>query len=277
MRYARLLAGAVAALVLWAGPAGSPGGACVYGQSVAPGVGGRVGKYELWGQLFTPYLQVLSQDGASARRAFQMELRLEKMTGLPKELAGARASLTLQAPDKLRLSGPVFGQEITVGRSGQSLWVAPGDRFEALLGAAAKSGRLQEPDGRYRLGDFRLPFTDKHLALLPALFQVREYAAEPVDGVDCRVLEVELMEELGKMLGGKWKLLVWVDPARKPVRVELERKDFEAAFRVERLEFSGPLALETWERGGDALVLEPARYGQLMELVVGGRKAKKKK
>ncbi len=199
------------------------------------------------------------------------------MTGLPRELAGSKAFLALQAPDKLRVSGPVFGHEITIGRQGQALWVSPKTQVEPLLESAAKAGRLPAPDSKYRLGDFNLPFTDKHLAFLPALFQVREYAAEPVDGVDCRVLEVELLEEVGKMLGGNWKLLIWVDPRQKPVRIQLERKDFEALFRVDRLEFSSGLPKETWQETGDFLSLDPSRYGQMLDILVGGRKPKKKK
>lgn len=237
----------------------------------------KTGKYELWGQLFTPFLQVLSKESSSPYRAFQMELRLEQMTGLPEELAGSKGFLALQAPDKLRVSGPVFGHEITIGRRGQALWVSPKTQVEPLLESAAKAGRLPAPDSKYRLGDFGLPFTDKHLAFLPALFQVREYAAEPVDGVDCRVLEVELLEEVGKMLGGNWKLLIWVDPRQKPVRIQLDRKDFQASFRVDKLEFSGALPKETWQETGDFLSLDPSRYGQMLDILVGGRKAKKKK
>jgi hypothetical protein len=269
-RYQRVLWGCAAAFLCISGISkGAEPPRAVPGQ--------KAGKYELWGQLFTPFLQVLSKETASPYRAFEMEVRLEQMTGLPKELAGSKAFLALQAPDKLRVSGPVFGEEITLGRHGQNVWIAPGGRMEGVLDSAAKAGRLPNPDSKYRLGDFCLPFTDKHLAFLPALFQVREYAAEPVDGVDCRVLEVEILEEVGKMLGGNWKLWIWVDPHQKPVRLQVERKDFEASFRVDRLEFSEGLPKETWEGTGDVLRLDPARYGQVMELLVGGRKSKKKK
>ncbi len=245
-----------------------------------PGEGVR-GKYELWGALIAPFVHLLAEETRDPNRAMELRLRLESMTGLPPEMRGAKASVALEFPDKLRLNGPLFGEEITLGRHGDSLWVSPKGRLEPLMEAASAAGRLSAPDRKYRLGDFCLPFSDQQMVLLPALFQVKEYAAEEVDGVSCRVLEVELMEELGKALGGGWKALVWVGADQKPVKVQLERKEWQASFRVETLRFVPALPRGTWEPGagmeGETLRLEPWQYRQLLDLVGGARVGKKKK
>ena len=224
-------------------------------------------RYDVLSRLLMPFANVFAKDAKSPNRALLLTARLERMTGLPPALVGTRAEIAVQYPDKLRLRAPVLGEELTICRRGQEVWVWPGAKAAALLEAA---GKLPKPDPQAQLAPFQLPIPEKQLALLAMLFQVKDVGAEALDGEPCRVLDLFLMPELAKSLREKdWAARVWVRGDGRPARLSVARAGWQMAVRFERLEFSKTLPPETWqptaEQAGDVLRLDAARYGQLLE------------
>ena len=63
-------------------------------------------------------------------RTFTVTLQVLKAEGLPKELIGQKVDVAFQAPDHLRLSAHYEGEQFTVARDGQELWIhEPGKNF----------------------------------------------------------------------------------------------------------------------------------------------------
>ena len=229
-----------------------------------------------------PFVQLLAKESKSPNRAVAMSLRLESMTNLPPEFVGATAEISLETPDKLRVRAPVFGEELTIVRNGQKLWVSPGAKAAALLELANREGKLPRGDKKFRLESFELPIPEKQLVFLPALLQVQDAGEELIDGERCRVVDLELMSELARSLGVEgWSARVWVDKDNHPARLRLTRAEWQIQVRFERVAFSPALPPETWlpAEGEDALEISPMRYKQLIDSLTGsrGKKEKKKK
>ena len=241
--------------------------------ALGPAARAEENRYDVLGKVLMPFANVFAQDTKNPNRAMLLTARLELMTGLPPALVGSRAELALQYPDKLRLRAPVLGEDVTICRRGQEVWAYPGTKVAALLAAANKDKSLPKADPNARLAPFALPIPEKQLALLPALFQVKDAGAEPLDGAPCRVLDLFLLPELAKALQEKdWAARVWVRGDGKPARLSVARAGWQIAVRFERVEFSKTLPPETWEptaeQAADVLKLDAARYAQLLGALV---------
>jgi hypothetical protein len=92
-------------------------------------------KYDVLARMLTPFGQLFNRKAKNPQRAVVIQGRLEKMPGLPPERVGARAVLELEMPDKLRLRVPLFGEEFTICRVGQEIWVAPNTKAPKLMAA----------------------------------------------------------------------------------------------------------------------------------------------
>ena len=227
-------------------------------------------RYDLLSKVLLPFANIFAKDTKTSNRALQLTVRLERLTGLPPALVGSRAEMAVQYPDKFRLRAPVLGEELTICRRGQEVWVWPGAKVAELLAAAGAAGKLPKPDPKMQLVPFELPVPEKQLGLLAMLFQVKDVGAESLDGDPCRVLDLFLMPELAKSLREKdWAARVWVRGDGRPARLSVARAGWQMAVRFERLEFSQTLPPETWqptaEQSGDVLRLDAVRYGQLLE------------
>ncbi|HEX8310361.1 MAG TPA: hypothetical protein VF614_03515 [Chthoniobacteraceae bacterium] len=236
--------------------------------------------YDTIARLLMPFIQVVAQESSSPNCAVALSVRLESMTNLPPEFIGATAELALEAPDKLRVRAPIFGEELTLYRRGQKLWVSPGERAAAILALAEREGKLPREDKKFRLAPFELPFPEKQLVFLPALLQVQAAGEEVVDGAPCRVIDLKLMPELARSLGVEgWSARVWVSKEDRLTRLRVARADWQIQVRVESLRFSPSLPAQTWQptEGQDALEISPTRYKQLLDSISGGGKKEKKK
>lgn len=230
-------------------------------------------KYDVLAKLLMPFASLLSENSRNAQRAVRFTAQLETMTNLPPALAGARAELALEYPDKLRLRGPVLGETLTICRDGQKLWVSPGSKAAALLQLAAADKRLPPADPKARLAPFRLPVPEKQLVFLPALFRVEDGGRDLVGDRECRVLGLQLAPELEQSLkAGGWSGRVWVGEKGAPLRLIVEQPGWEIAVRFERVEFSKSLPPSTWQpdaaESADVLKLTPAQYQQLLSVLL---------
>lgn len=230
-------------------------------------------RYDLLGRMLMPFVNVFAKSTSNPNRAMSFNLRLEQMTDLPPELAGSHAEVALEYPDKLRLHGPVMGEDITICRKGQEVWAYPGSKVEALLNAAAEKKKLPKVDPKFQLRPFELPIPEKELVFLPALFQVKDVGSEPVDGDPCRVMDVYLMPQLMRSLKAQgWGARAWIDGDAKPVRISVAKPGWMIVVRFENLQFTPKLPESTWEptseQAGDVLKLDPKRYMQLLSTLV---------
>jgi hypothetical protein len=230
-------------------------------------------RYDLLGRTLLPFLKVFAKSTTNPNRAMSFTLQLEQMTGLPPELAGSRAEVAVEYPDKLRLHGPVLGEDVTICRKGQELWAFPGSKVEALLTAAAEARKLPKADPKFQLQPFALPIPEKELVFLPALFQVKDVGSEPLDGETCRVIDLFLMPELARSVKAQgWAARAWVNSHDQPVRISVAKPGWMIVVRFEHLEFAPKLPESTWEptseQAGDVLKLDPARYQQLLGTLV---------
>jgi hypothetical protein len=232
-------------------------------------------RYDVLSKTLMPFLAVFAKDQKSEDRAFALKLRIEQASDLPAEMRGARAELALQVPDKLRMQGPLLGEQFTMVRDDEKVWIAPGAVAKALLDAAVAGKTLPKADKKFKLGEFRLPFPEKQLKLLTALFSVKDLGFDTVDGVECRVLDVSLMPELASSIDAEgWVGRLWVRPDYKPLRLTLARKGWHMVLRFDDVVFAKELPESTWEPGtaeaGDVLELTPKEYSRFLR-AIGGR------
>ncbi len=232
--------------------------------------------YDLFGRAVAPFVQLLAAKNKSPNRSLTLSARIEEMTDLPPALAGARAELILQPPDKLRLRAPIFGEELTVCRRGEELWAFPGSKVSALLEAATAGKQLPPPDLKAKLPPLRLPFPEKQLIFLPALFQVRDGGAASIEGTPCRVVDLQLMPELARSLGSAgWAARLWLRPDATPARLGLSRQGFGLAVRLDEVRFGPALPKETWQptegQADDIRRISPAEFGELLQAIGGGK------
>ena len=230
-------------------------------------------RYNVLGRLLRPFLSVFAKDTKSPNRAFTLTAKLEMMTDLPAAFAGSSADLALQYPDKLKLHAPILGNEVTVCRNGQDLWAYPGAKLDALLKERLAGKESSSSDAKGPLGPFELPLPEKELALAPVLFQVKDVGAETLDDARCRVLDLYLMPELAHSLKAQsWAARVWVRDDGAPARISFAKPGWQIAVRFQRVEFSPKLPPETWqptaEQAGDVLKLDPARFRELLGVLV---------
>src|SRR5258708_4338762 len=134
-------------------------------------------RYDVLGKVLTPFFSLLAPD-STTKHALSMSVRIEQMTDLPAELAGAHADIAIEAPNKLRLHGPVLGETLTIVRNADKIWVHPGTVAKALLDAKGDKKQLPPMDKKYKLGDFTLPIPVKERNLLPILFVVKDVRGE---------------------------------------------------------------------------------------------------
>ncbi len=226
-------------------------------------------RYDVVSKLLTPFIGVLAKTTRSPNRALLLSGRLERLTGVPPELAGATAEVALQFPDRLRIRGPVLGEEVTICRDRQQVWVTPSARVKTLLEVATTQKRFGKVDADARLEPLQLPLPEKQLVFLPALLVVKDAGTEAVDGESCRVLDLALMPELEKSLKETgWSARVWVRPNYRPARLVLKRPGWELAVKFDRVEFSAQLPAETWTPPSeDVLTLDAPRFRQLIQAI----------
>jgi len=235
-------------------------------------------RYALFGKVLTPLFGVFAADAESGDRGLKLTVRIEQMTDLPAELAGARAEIAVQAPDKLRLHGPLLGENLTIVRDRQRIWVSPGAKAKALLDSA----RLPKADKKFQLGDFKLPIPENQLVFLPVLFSIKDLGSEPFGGDVCRVLDLQLMAEIARSLEVEgWVARIWIRPDATPARLTLARKGWNVVLRFEQVDFAATLPQSTWQptsdEAADLFELPPKDYDRLLRAIVGMREKPKKR
>jgi hypothetical protein len=225
-------------------------------------------RIDAFAKTITPFLGIFAENRKTPNRAFTVKVRIEQGTDIPPSLNGAEAELTVQVPDQLRIRGPVLGETFTLVRDGEKIWVSPGSKARALLDGVSDAKSLPAAEKDFKLGDFKLPFNDKEINFLPAVFSVKDLGYQEVSGVECRVEDITLVPELAKSLENSWVARIWISPDHKPVRLTIARKGWNIVLRFENVQFAKELPAETWkptpEQAGDVLELKPKEYSRFL-------------
>jgi hypothetical protein len=237
----------------------------------------RENPYALLGRCLAPFVNLVAVETKNPNRALSLSVRLEQMTGLPEELRGAHADFAVQAPDKLRVHAPVQGEELTICRKGQEVWVFPGSKAGEVLKKLEAAKKLPPANPKFRLAPFGLPIPEKQLVFIPALFQVHDAGTEAIDGVACQVLDLQLNSMLAHSLKAEdWTARLWVRPDATPARLFLQQGSaWSATVKFETVTFQPALPTATWdplpEQIGDVAKIPPIRYNQLLRTFFGGK------
>jgi hypothetical protein len=199
-------------------------------------------------KVFSPFFSVLLAGGEGVNKAAEFHMVMTDVTGrLPKEFKGATLDAAVQFPNKVKLSAPVLGEQVTVCRNGQEVWAVPGEKMEYLLRQFA--GKLPAPTRKNNTPLF-LPITAQQAVFLPALFVLADDGKrfEEIDGVPTRVISGGLMPELAKATKAEdFKAELWVAAGYIPRQIKVTRRDFTATISIQSLTFAEKLPGRTWQ------------------------------
>ncbi|RYD74905.1 MAG: hypothetical protein EOP84_19160, partial [Verrucomicrobiaceae bacterium] len=78
---------------------------------ISPALQAAENPYDTLGKVLMPFVNILAEKSRSPDRAVLLNLELEEATETPKELQGARVEISFQAPDKIKIQGPVLGEQ----------------------------------------------------------------------------------------------------------------------------------------------------------------------
>lgn len=223
-------------------------GSC-YAQQTPP----RDNPYDVIGKIFQPLWGVLLAETKAPNRAASLTIEISDISGrLSKKMEGATLRAFVQFPDKVKLEGPVLGEQFTVCRNGDDVWATPGKKVEFLV---SKFKWKPKKDLKLNTPIF-LPITAQQAIFLPALFSVSRpdvAEIESLNGEDCRLLTARLMPELAKATQAEDFLArVWVAPGYVPRQIEIRRRDFSAVVNIQNLSYAPALPASTWQPPADS-------------------------
>ena len=247
------------------------------GLAATPRLAAQENPYDVLGKALVPIADVFAPDdnGNPIPHGLILDAHLISASKLPPELQGQAVHVALMTPEKLLVQAPIAGQILTVCRDGDQFWATPGSKLQALLDQAPtpepgkKKKKHKEPKV---LGPFVLPVPQKELVFLPILFQVADGGTETIGTTSCRVLDVQLMQQLTKSLHADgWSARIWVAPDYSIVQIALTGPDWSGTVAIDKLALPPVLPDATFQpQGTDVLKLTTGQFLDLLSQV--GRK-----
>ncbi len=204
-------------------------------------------RYDIVFKVFKPFFSVLLAGGQDANRAASFHMRMKDVTGrLPKDFNGATLDAAVQFPNKVKLTAPVLGEQVTVCRDGDDVWAMPGAKMEYLLKQFA--GKLPAPTKKTDTPIF-LPITAQQAIFLPAMFTLEEGKQfEDLNGEPTRVISGGLMPELAEATkAADFRATMWIAAGYLPRQIKITRSTFTATVVIEDLLFAPKLPGKTWK------------------------------
>ena len=212
-----------------------------------------------------PFLDLLTSPPAGEARACRLICRVESLGDVQfTEEKLPVFELALQPPGRLLLKLQTGETVIAACRDGQKAWVAPGAWLPPSDGQPAKEQTFPP---------MQLPFSGKQLAILPVLLEVLDKGTAPLDGANCRVLDVRTRPEIGKRLppeASGWSVRLWLNAEGKPVRAGIRLPKQSLVLRVDKLDFTKELASQVWSKPSDARLLEPGDFEKAVAHLLKG-------
>jgi hypothetical protein len=248
-----------------------------------PAMAQQENPYDVLGKALRPIANVFAPtaEGELPMHGLVLDAHLLAASKLPPELQGQAVHVAVMTPDKVLVQAPIAGDILTVCRDGDALWAAPGAKIQALLAqvpaaaddGSAKKKKKHKSDVAKVLGPLVLPVSQKELVFLPILFQVADAGMEDVAGAPCRVLDMQLMDQLAKSLHGEdWTARVWIGADYGIVKIALTGPNWSGTVAIDKLDLPAELPDTAFQpqQGMDVLKLTGEQFVDLLEKV--GRK-----
>lgn len=238
-----------------------------------------------------PFFDVLANPPAGKARAFRIRGRVESIGPISFVPGGADSSnlnanalqglpefdFALQPPDRMRISAPLGELTVTGCRNQQKLWAAPGGQVQPLLEALKATPRPKKNE-RNVLQPIQIPFSGKHLAMLPILLEVQSRGQAALDQAPTRVLDVRVQPDVGRLLPqeiGTWALRLWLNGQGRPTRLGVQTPNGNAVIRIESIDFSPGFPEQLWTAPEGAVSLTPAEFEDLSRSLSRATKGRK--
>jgi len=145
------------------------------------------------GSILRAWENIVEPASDTGPRTFVAQFKVSRADGLPKAAAGATGEIAFQAPDHLRLSAVVDGNEYSIGRDGNELWMdEPGKHF-AVLGQNGIAPFRAEPANLDAtvLAPFTLPVSRTRIALASLMLNTELLPSQKIAGDKCQVLRLD--------------------------------------------------------------------------------------
>lgn len=208
-----------------------------------------------------PFLDVLCSPPANESRAFRVRGRLESIGALQFDSNNfPEFDFAIQPAGRMRLTFPIGSSIVTACRDGQKAWASPG----ALLSQLTES--LPPEGNKKSFQPLQLPFSGKQLALLPVLLEVQDKGSAPIDGANCRVLDVRMRPEISRLLPSEaaaWSVRLWLNSEGKPARAGIRAPEGTAVLRIDQIQFASELPTNLWIQPADAKSMTPASFERI--------------
>jgi hypothetical protein len=251
--------------------------AAAFALATTPRMMAQENAYDVLGKALVPIADVFAPDdnGNPVPHGLVLDAHLIAASKLPPELQGQAVHVALMSPDKLLVQAPIAGKVLTVCRDGDDLWAMPGSQLQAMLGLYAspepgkKKKKRKEPK---LLVPLMLPVSRNALVFLPILFQVTDGGMATIGTTSCRVLDVQLMQQLEKSLHAEgWSARMWIGPDYSIMQIALTGPDWNGTVAVDKFALPPTLPESTFQpQGTDVLRLTKGQFVDLMSQV--GRK-----
>jgi hypothetical protein len=239
--------------------------------AISPRLMAQENPYDVLGKALVPIASVFASDdnGNPIPHGLILDAHLISASQLPPELQNQSVHVALMSPDQLLVQAPIAGQILTVCRDGDQLWATPGSKIQALLdqvpspAPGKKKKKHKEPKP---LPPLVLPVSQKALIFLPILFQVADGGTQTIGTITCRVLDVQLMQQLTKSLHADgWSARLWVTPDYHILQIALTGPDWSGTIAIDNLALPDTLPATTFQpQGTDVLKLTTAQFLDLI-------------
>ena len=177
-------------------------------------------------------LFVHAEDGPN--HAWVLRLHLAESNVHPPELQGSPFNVRMMtAPaDKVLFQYPALGTTITVCRQGQTVWASPASRLAPLL----QKVEANPPTAADRkpLASLRMPVPEALFWVGFYLTGIKDRGSEPVDGVTCRVLDVDPPDDSGKVSAANYTRLFIRPDTEQFVRFERKHGAEHSVYAVDQ-------------------------------------------
>jgi outer membrane lipoprotein-sorting protein len=225
---------------------------------MGPRAGLAQNKYDVLAKMLQPYGALFYSK--SSTKALLAEVTIRQASQVTPLLLNRLMRVSFQFPDKLRVETNDQDQRVILCRNGQSVWVYPKNLGEQLISAGGSGNSNQT------IPDFRLPFRDQQIVLLPALFQILRYEST-VDRAAQRVWNLEFRIDPELIKGLKTSFVVDALVRQSDYQVENIRAKssaFSGELEVASTRFLPSLPAETWlpeeSIAAEAVTLPPSAY-----------------
>jgi hypothetical protein len=223
-------------------------------------------KYDVLARMLQPFGALFYSK--SPVKALQADVVLREGPATVANFVNQPVRICFQIPDKLRIETLDPSHPAIFCRSGQRIWIYPRELAEQV---APEGGPRADPAAR--IPDFRIPFHDNQIPLLPALFQVTRFeSTSDSNGKPAWALDFRPSPELLRQASEEWSITAIIDQHDfKLRRLQIQGRAWTGTFDILESRFVHDLSPETWEPAPEfaasTMEIPPALFGSALERI----------